>query len=610
MILLKTTKKFVHIFIFLLISLNLFSQSNTGNDIRLAHEYYRSKDYDKAEILFKKIFDKTQAKIYFSYYANCLIEQSKFDLAEKEIKKQIRKHRNNPSYLVDLGYLYKKQNFLEKANNQFEKALSRVYNNSSSVRSLASVFIQRQEYDYAEKTYLKGRNISSEDFRSELANLYAIQRQFEKMINEYLDLLDESIRNLSIVQNRMQNFLNRDINDEFSEILRKELLKRIQRSNSSIVFNKMMIWYYMQRKEFSKALFQEIAIDKRINSSGKRILDLAETAKSNADYNTAVEAYNYIIEKGRNKAFFINCKVGKLNVYFLQVKNGTIKTEEEILNLEEEYLSTLNSLGIGFNTIQSVLDLAHLQTFYLNKPAEAESLLTSAMNLRGLDKKLVTKCKIELADVLVYQNNLDLAALIYGQAEKDNKDNFLGDIAKLKKAKLAYYANNFKWAKAQFDALKASTSKPVANDALFYSILIDDNTEGDSLQTAMKTYARAELLVFRNKKDFAIEVLDSLIKNNAGHQLIDEAYLLKAKIFEEQKNYEEAVRYYKKIITEYAWDILSDVAIFRLAVLYEEKIQNLEEAAEYYKKLMLEHPDSIHVTEARKRFRQIREENI
>lgn len=610
MILLKTTKKFVYIFILLLVSLSVFSQNNTGNDIRLAYEYYRSKDYDKAEILFKKIFDKTQAKIYFSYYANCLIEQSKFELAEKEIKKQVRKHKNNPSYLVDLGYLYKKQDDLEKANNQFEKALSRVYNNSASVRSLASVFIQRQEYDYAEKTYLKGRKIISEDFRSELANLYAIQRQFDKMINEYLDWLNEASKNLSIVQNRMQYFLNKDIDDEFAEVLKKELLKRIQKSGSSIVFNRMLIWYYMQRKEFSKALFQEIAIDKRINSSGKRILDLAETAKSNNDYETSVKAYNYIIAKGRNKAYYINSKVGKLNVYFLQVKNGTIKTEEEIHKLEEEYLSTLNSLGIGFNTIQSVLDLAHLQTFYLNKPADAKKLLINAMNLRGLDKKLATKCKIELADVLVYQNDLDYAALIYGQAEKDNKDNMLGDIAKLKKAKLAYYGNNFKWAKAQFDALKASTSKPVANDALFYSILIDDNTEGDSLQTAMKTYARAELLVFRNKKDIAINVLDSLISNNAGHQLTDEAYLMKAEIFKEQKNYEEAIKYYKKIITEYSWDILSDVAIFRLAVLYEEKIGNLEEAAEYYKKLMLEHPDSIHVTEARKRFRMIREENI
>ncbi len=610
MILLKTKKKFVCIFIFLLIPAVVFSQNNTGKDIRLAYEYYRTKDYDKAEILFKKIFDKTQAKIYFSYYANCLIEQSKFELAEKEIKKQIRKHKKDPSYLIDLGYLYKRQDNLKKANDQFEKALSKVDNNPSVVRSLASFFIRRQEYDYAEKTYLKGRNRTSEDFRSELANLYAIQRQFEKMINEYLDWLNESNRNLSIVQNRMQYFIKKDINDEFADVLRKELLKRIQRSGSSIVYNRMLIWYYLQRKEFSKALFQEIAIDKRIHSSGKKILNLAETAKSNNDYETAVEAYNYIIAKGRNKAYYIDSKVGKLNIRFLQVKNGTIKTEEEILQLEEEYLSTLNNLGIGFNTIQSVLDLAHLQTFYLNKPEDAEKMLIYAMNLRGLDKKLATKCKIELADVLVYQNNLDYAALIYGQAEKDNKDNMLGDIAKLKKAKLAYYANNFKWAKAQFDALKASTSKPVANDALFYSILIDDNTEGDSLQTAMKTYARAELLVFRNKKDNAIQVLDSLISNNVGHQLIDEAYLLKAEIFEEQKNYEEAIKYYKKIITEFSWDILSDVAIFKLAVLYEEKTGNIEEAAEYYKKLMLEHPDSIYVTEARKRFRKIREENI
>jgi len=369
----------------------------------------------------------------------------------------------------------------------------------------------------------------------------------------------------------------------------------------------MLIWYYLQRKEFNKALFQEIAIDKRINSNGKRILDLAETAKSNEDFETAIRAYDYIIEKGKNRAYYINCKVGKLNVYFLQVQNGDITDPLKISELEEEYLSTLKTLGIGFNTIQSVLDLAYLQTFYLDKPKEAEELLTYAMGLTGLDIQLVTKCKIQLADVLVYQNDLDYAALIYGQAEKDNKGTKLGDIAKLKKAKLAYYANNFKWAQSQFDALKISTSKPVSNDAIFYSLLIEDNIEGDSLQTGMKVYAKAELLVFRHKSDSAHIVLDSLISQNPGHQIIDEAYLLKANIYEQQKEYAAAVKYYKKIITEHSWDILADLAIFQLAVLYEDILGNTEEAAEYYKKLMLEHPDSIYVTESRRRFRKIRE---
>ncbi len=583
------------------------AQNTAGNDIRLAYEYYNNKDYDKAEVLFKKISEHTNAKVYFTYYLNCLIEQGKFDIAEKAVKKEIRKHKNNPSYYVDLGYVLKRQNRFEEAEKNYEKALKKTSINPVSIRTTASAFMQRREYEYAEKVYLKGRRNSSEDFRSELANLYAVQRKYDKMINEYLDWLEEFPRNLTIVQNRMQYFIDKDINEEFSGILRTELLKRIQKINSPIVFNRMLAWFYMQRKDFPQALVQEKAIDKRTNSSGKQILNLAETAKSNKDYQTAADAYQYVINKGKNKPFYIEANVGKLNTAYLKIISDEITSEEEMQTLEKDYIQTLKSLGISFNTIQSVIDLAYLKTFYLNKPKEAEELLNNALSLRGLDKRLAARCRIALGDVLIYENNLDYAALVYAKAEIDNKGNLLGDSAKLKKAKLAYYGQNFKWAKAQFDALKTSTSKPVANDALFYSVMIDENTEGDSLQEALKIYSKADLFVFRNKRDSALITLDSLLKIFSGHQITDEAYYLKAKIYTSQKKYTEAEKYYKKIISEYGYDILADRALFNLGLIYEEKLHNKEQAAEFYKRLMLEHPDSILVTEARRRFRKIRE---
>lgn len=601
------TKKILYIFIFLFTSNILFSQNNTGNEISLAYEYYRTKDFDKAEVLFKKIFEKTKAKIYFTYYANCLIEQSKFDIAEKEIKKQIRKHRNDLSYYVDLGYLYKKHNKPNDAEKNFKKALKKLKTNNSQVRAVASAFIQRQEYENAEKAYYIGRQTTRGTFRNELANLYAIQRKYDKMIDQYLFMLEQNSRNISMVQNRLQYFLKKDVDGEFANTLQSELIKRIQKPHSGIVFNQMLIWHYMQRKEFGKALFQQMAIDKRLHSSGKKVIELAEIAKENNDLVTASTSYKYVIDKGENMPYFVDAKLGFLNVNYLKVKKGTIKENDELLKIEKEYERALIKFGINAKTIKAIIDLSHLQAFYLNKPKAAEDLLTDAIKIRGLNKEIATKCKIELGDILVYENDLDYAALIYGQAEMDNKGNLLGDIAKLKKAKLAYFANNFKWAKAQFDALKASTSKPVANDALYYSIHISENTEDDSLQVALKTFARAELFVFRHKADSAIILLDTLISKNAGHQIIDDAIFLKAKIYEQNNEFINAEKYYKKVITEYSWDILADLATYKLGIMYEEKLNNKEEAAEYYKKLMLEHPDSIYVSEVRRRFRKIRD---
>ncbi len=595
------------VFFSIFLHTSIKAQTNTGNDIRLAYEYYRTKEYDKAEILFERIFAATNAKVYFTFYANCLIEQAKYDQAEKEIRKQIRKFKDEPAYLVDLGWLYKRQADFEKAEQYYNEALEQMPKNAAGIRSLASAFMQREEFDFAEKAFLKGRRMVQDSFRGDLANVYSVQRKYDKMISEYMDWIQESSSNLNAVQDRMQFFMNNDVNNEFGEYLKRELIKRIQKENASISFNKMLIWYYMQRSELDQALIQEIAIDRRLNATGKGVLELADMAKNSNDYETALRAYDYVIEKGKSKPYYYPAQSGKLNVYYLKVVNGLIQTPEEMKNLEEKYLEVIQSSGFTTNSIKSIIDLAHLQAFYLNKPVEAEKLLRQAIEVQGIEAQVSALCKIELGDVLLFNENPDYAALIYGQVEKENKDNSLGDNAKLRKAKLAYYTGNFLWAKAQFDALKESTSKPVANDALFYSVLIDENSEGDSLLTALKTYAKAELNMFRNRYVVAKILLDSLILAFPSHQILDEAYMLKAEIGVRTGNFIEAENNYKKVFTDYAYDIHADAALLKLGILYEQKMNRIEDAAELYKQLMLLYPESIFATEARKRFRRIRE---
>ncbi len=597
--------KILLFFIFLNLALPTVFAQNTANKVRLANEYYHTKEFEKAEPLYREIYETTRAKVYFSHYINCLIEQAKYGEAEKEIKKQIRKNKKDISFKVDLGYLYKKQGNDDKAKKEFEKAVESMQN-QSQMYNLANAFITRREYDYAEKTYKKASRITGNPYHNELANVYAMQRKHQQMVDEYLDLIEESPKKLDNVQNRLQYYIKNETDEEFSDILRISLLKRVQKNNKTIAFNKMLVWLYLQHKDFKSALMQAKAIDKRINGSGRNVINLAETALANKDYDTALDAYKYVIDKGRMKPYYITASVGRLKVYYEKVLNDKTASVEEAKELEEEYLNTINSLGIGKNTAGSLIDLAHLQTFYLDKPDAAVKLLEQTIAIKGLPYQIVTKCKIELGDALLYQGDIWQAALIYGQAEKENKENKLGDIAKLRKAKLAYYACDFMWAKAQFDALKASTSKEVANDALFYSMLIKDNTEDDSLMTVMSIFARADLLIFRNKNEEALMSLDTILTEYPAHKLADESYLRKSEIYFKQGDYEASKKYLQKIISEWPYDILGDVATYRLAVLYDKYLNNKEEAAENYKKVMLNYPDSIWVSDARKRFREIR----
>jgi outer membrane protein assembly factor BamD (BamD/ComL family) len=50
-----------------------------------------------------------------------------------------------------------------------------------------------------------------------------------------------------------------------------------------------------------------------------------------------------------------------------------------------------------------------------------------------------------------------------------------------------------------------------------------------------------------------------------------------------------------------------DDALFQTAKIYDNNLKNKEKASEYYRKILSDHPNSIYSSEARKRFREIRE---
>src|SRR5690606_26755017 len=158
--------------------------------------------------------------------------------------------------------------------------------------------------------------------------------------------------------------------------------------------------------------------------------------------------------------------------------------------------------------------------------------------------------------------------------------------AKFKNAKIAFYTGDFKWAQAQLDVLKGSTSKLIANDAMDLSLLITDNTGLDSITEPLEMYARADLLLIKKQDSLAMGLLDSINMLFPASSLKDDILYKKYKISMKARNYQQAANFLEKLIEDYAWDILGDDAIYYLAKLNEEQFKNTEKAQELYKKLL------------------------
>jgi len=585
------------------------AQENTSNS-QLALQYFQNKEFEKASVLYQKLFETTQSKTYFTYYIKCLTELNNIELAEKEIKKQIKKDATDLSLYVELGNMYKTQNKTDEAIEQYEKAIKRLQSNQIQINTLANEFINKREFDFAEKVYLQARKILKNEYsyEFELANVYFYQRSYSKMINQYVAILLQNEAYVQEIQNRLQYTIYNDQDDNLRTLLKTTLLENVQKYPDKTILSELLIWLYIQEKEFSKALIQVKAIDKRNKETGDRVIAIGRLAKSNENYDVANTAFKYVMEKGKENPNYIIAQIEYLNSLYLKITKNPKHTQQEILELENNYETSINEFNKQDIT-QLIKDLAHIKAFYLNKTEEAIDLLESLIDFPKLKQSEIAEIKIELGDILLLSGDQWSATLYFAQAEKANENNPIGHEAKYRKARLAYYTNNFKWAQAQLDVLKASTSKLIANDAFALSQLIKDNTN-DSADTELRFFARAELLEYQNNDSLALVTLDSITSLYPSHSLNDEVLFTKAKIMIKQKKFEAAAELYQKITTNYAYDILSDDALFALAELNEKVLNNPEKAKELYEEMLTKYPGSIFTIEARKRFRKLRGDKI
>ncbi|MFC2107244.1 hypothetical protein ACFLRY_02795 [Bacteroidota bacterium] len=578
----------------------------------LASQYYRNREYAKALVLYRELYESNPQQYYYSFYIYCLIQVQEFDEAIKIAKKQVRTNPGMLKYYVDLGYLYNANDEIKKANKQFSKAIELLPANVYKVKELANAFYMRSLMDKAIMTYMKGREMLGAEysFSMELANLYKVSGNYKAMIIELLNEAEEKPEAAERVKSLLQTQLYSDYEDSFRDLLWEELMRRNQKDADNPVFSEYLLWLSIQDKDFEYALIQAKSLDKRYNEDGNRVFNLGRLCINNQDYNTAVEAFTYLTEKGDHNIYYLSALIGKMKAKYLNLITGFGYEEKDLYELQDEYELTINTYGKFPETIQLMRDLAQLQAYYLNKQDEAIALLEEVVKIPNSPQEQIAECKLDLADMYLFTGEVWEATLLYSQVEKAFKHEPIGHLAKLKNARLTYYIGEFEWAKAQLDVLKAATSKLIANDAMQLSLLIGDNLDADSAMRGLMYFAKAELLSYQNKDDLALQTLDSIYDVNLMHPLFDEVLYKKADIMIKNNDFEAADSLLNRIVVNFTYEILADDALFLRAKLQEEHFANKELAMELYQKLLMDYSGSLFTVEARKRFRKLRGDDI
>mgnify|MGYP000173615215 FL=1 len=251
----------------LLVLLIGFSQSILAQNSRLANEYYRSGEYEKAAQIYLQLFEKTgKNDYYFGQYIESLLAIENYDEAEDAIKKQIKIRPKDIQLYVTYGNLFEKQYEPEKAEKQYKRAIENMPPDIGSISKIGSAFTRLSKYDLAIETYEKGEELVDRDnvFAPNLAELYRRKGNSSKMIENYLNSLDRYQNNI----NSLITTLQRSLTDEDYEELQTQLYAKIQEEDVSDAAYEILEWTFIYRKEFKRAFRQARSLDRKNEENG------------------------------------------------------------------------------------------------------------------------------------------------------------------------------------------------------------------------------------------------------------------------------------------------------------------------------------------------------
>ena len=587
--------KKIILLVYLLFTAVAFAQSE-----QLAQNYFDKGDFEKALLSYQELL-KTQPT--HPYYFQKMIESyqqlERYDEAQKELTQKLST-QNQAGYLVDLGYNYQLKKDAAKAESFYKQALDRVTANPQEVYGVAMAFERHVLVKQALEAYTIATTADPKkfNFNQQMANLYGQLGNIDMMITTFLDESYANPNSLIIIQNQLSRFMAEDGAATFNDSLRKALLLRTQKSQD-IFWNQFLSWFFVQQKEYGKAFIQEKAIYKRNPETFFNIINLAQLSIEEGNKETAKEILSFVLENTTEQDLLVQA-----HFYLAEMRvEDPLEKDPQAVN---KYLTDLlTEFGSSPYTLSLQTLQAHFLAFKMNMRTEAKEILKTALTL-PLSKFQAAEVKMELADILLLEEKFNQALIYYSQIEEDLKNDVIGHEASLQSAKTSYYKADFDWAQKQFKELKTASSQLIANDALEYFLLLNDNKAEDSLQVALKKFARADYLVYQNKNDLALQAFKTILAEHKGEQIESVTLLRIGRIYERQGDFTTALQYYDNIIKNFGESIYIDEALFFSAEIYNTKLPDTTKAKALYENIIFNHQDSIHFIEARKRFRELR----
>ncbi len=586
-----------------------YSQTATERKLSLAQSYEQVGQLDNAIRIYEEVYaeDKGFLQAFHGLVRSYKLKNMNAKLLEL-LENRVQFDKKAVNYIL-LGEARWNAGKSSEADEAWGNALKAEPKNQYMYADLADIQSRLQLYKKAISTYKTAReNVTTNNgltlFTEELSKLYIAVGDTKAALNETLTLLMENGA-LPSVEARIYALMQDDDN---LEIIDETLNNFIDKNSSNYMANELFSWYQTNLGKHDKALEYTIKADDISKQGGRLILTFAGNAEQAGNTEIALEAYQYLIDQGKDNKFFTSAIYSYTRTLEAKMMFDKNLSKENIQTIIKRYRTIIEEFPKSTTAADAYLEIARLQKDRLNDYKNSEeTLFELTKEIPGAPQ--AGTAMVELSEIFISRGDLveakgflETAKARYGRSNRD-----LLEIVGYRQALIEYYTGNLDSAEALFLVLSEAKDNDIANDVLEKSSIISDKYKEEE---KVKIFAAAEYDMIRLDTASAISNYESIINElrNFDTEIWQRSHLILSDIYLARKNNQKADFYLEEFIKNLPDGVHSDKAIFKLANNKVAAGEN-SKAIELYSKILISFPNSIYLDQARLKIRELRGES-
>ncbi|MGC6421062.1 MAG: hypothetical protein ACON48_08180 [Chitinophagales bacterium] len=576
------------------------------DDYARAERLFNEAKFDSAAQVYLRLFNVESPKNPATYLSlsRALYETQNFDrlglVAEK-----YRIDSEDPLGYIDQYWALVSKGKTKKADNLWKEIVA--YSASSTevnCSRLMQRLIRYGAFHQAKHVFVQfapAIQTAPQNLVEQYLELYFLEDSMHKALTLSMEYLQERP---SQVEDFTRFFDRQKSKDGFYNLFKQELFTYTSQHPEVSFTLHVLIWLEQIHGNFGEAARFGLMLARRSSDFTPNLLTLAQDAFNNDALHQCLDLCDFVLTSDYISAFGGKAAQLKLSTQKRLLEKGDNDAVD--LNYLEKALLDLAKNNEASPSIQTeaILEYCSIQIKYRQDINSTVAFLDSLIQSNSLKRKNLNRIKLLYGEALTMQGKPWKALIVYTQVDHDDGDGILGEEARFKKAELSYYEGEFEWAQAQLNILKGATSELIANNAIQLSVFITDNLGLDSNTDAMMGYAAIELLVAQHRLNEAITSLNAWEQVYDEHVLMDNALVMRAEIYEKQRNPEAAIRTYNRVLERFESSILCDNVHWALAELYQKREEH-ERVKEHCLAILTDFPDSRLVNSARELYRKL-----